>query len=314
VEIYDIDFLKKKRRDLLRFALQDFKNNKLIPKIGIELEFYLEPVTDDLDDFTIESFITNLKTSLLKQRINLLEIEKEQGFGQIEVKTKPYDDIYKLCQDVELIKKSIAILSSQQYPNIKPIFLSQPKLNDCGNSLQINISLYDQNQNPQFIKNNKNHDNIALYCIGGILTFAKNMMFIMAPEKEDYIRFNLQTNRQLHKNGKYTAPTHISWGYDNRTALIRVILNNINPRANRLEFRMPSPSADIYLALSFILLSILEGIKNKIAAPPPIHGNSFDQQYKLDLLPQNIKSSQDHFLHESIMKTIISKKLQKCIN
>lgn len=314
-QAYDITSLSKKKHELLKSILEDLHQSNLIPKIGIELELYLETINSNSVSTTIKSFIKDLKISLLEQHIDLLEIEEEQGRGQIEIKTNPYDDICKLCQDIILIKQSVVNLTLSQYHDIKPIFLSQPQLDDCGSALQINISLIDQDGNPYFTKNNQNSSNDLLLCsVGGILAFAKNIILIMAPKEEDYTRFDLQINNRLHRNGKYTAPTHISWGYNNRTSLIRVILNSNNISKNRLEFRMPSPQADIYLALSFFLLSMLEGIRNKMIPQNPTYGNSFDQQYLLDTLPKNLEIAKEIFLEKNAIKRIMTQKLQKCIN
>jgi glutamine synthetase len=124
-------------------------------------------------------------------------------------------------------------------------------------------------------------------------------MVIFAPSIQDYLRFNLDLNRNLHKNKKYTAPVNISWGYNNRTALIRIPTTK-NPSQRRLEFRLAASNADIYLTISFFLLIILDALDNK-ATPispnfGPIYGNAFDEKYQLETLPKDYQTAQNHFL------------------
>ncbi len=149
-----------------------------------------------------------------------------------------------------------------------------------------------------FAKDNYEDSKYILWSIAGALQFTKNMMIIFAPDEEDYVRFDIELNRNLHKKQKYTAPVNISWGYDNRSALIRI------PRTNkdferRLEFRLGSGSSDVDLVCIFFLLAILEGIKQKEKPRgSAIYGNAFDEQYNLELLP-NYTEAKNYFLNNN---------------
>ena len=43
-----------------------------------------------------------------------------------------------------------------------------------------------------------------------------------------------------------------------------------SPRAKRLEFRIPDPSCNPYLAFSAMLMAGLDGVQNKIEPPDPV--------------------------------------------
>ena len=49
-----------------------------------------------------------------------------------------------------------------------------------------------------------------------------------------------------------------------------------NAKAKRVEFRVPDPSANPYLAFSAMLMAGLDGIKNKIEPPEPIDKDLYD--------------------------------------
>ncbi len=69
------------------------------------------------------------------------------------------------------------------------------------------------------------------------------------------------------------APTAISWGYENRTAAIRIPAGN--PGARRIEHRVAGGDVNPYLMLAAILGAALTGIEDEIEPPPPVTGNAY---------------------------------------
>jgi glutamine synthetase len=62
----------------------------------------------------------------------------------------------------------------------------------------------------------------------------------------------------------FEAPVYIAWGRGNRSAVVRVPVDNKNNfKSKRIEFRAPDPSANPYLAFSAIVAAGLDGIKRK---------------------------------------------------
>ena len=62
----------------------------------------------------------------------------------------------------------------------------------------------------------------------------------------------------------------------NRSACTRIPVTGSNPKAKRIEFRVPDPSCNPYLAFSAMLMAGLDGIKNKIEPPQPIDKDLYD--------------------------------------
>ena len=293
------------KHDLLQSVLENFQSKNLQPQIGIELEFYLQqqglPANADL---TLQ-FISVLQSKIQKQNINFLTIEPEQGLGQIEIKTLPYLDIFQLCQDILKIKEITKETAHNSSNNLQVNFSSQPYQNDCGSSLQINFSM-TRNGQYLFAKNDNEESPHLLQSIAALFAATKNMMLIFAPKKEDYLRFDLNLNRNLHSNKKYTAPVNMSWGYNNRTALIRIpATKKISER--RLEFRLGGSDIDIYLASAFFLSAILQGMEQRGQPPLAIYGNAFDDKYDLEPLPNYDQAQQ--YLSDKIFLVLRGKKL-----
>ena len=67
----------------------------------------------------------------------------------------------------------------------------------------------------------------------------------------------------------FEAPVNLVYSQRNRSACVRIPITGSNPKAKRIEFRCPDPSANPYLAFSALLLAGLDGIKNKIEPPAP---------------------------------------------
>lgn len=297
-----LETIYSQKLNLLKSVLADFKMLDLQPKIGVELEFYIDNQGLENDEQLVQKFISQLKLEFQKENIDILDIEPEQGDGQIEVKTLPYSDLELLCQDILKIKTISSELALTI--NCKANFLSQPYKNDCGSSLQINFSLVDKTNNFLFAKNKESESVYLLNSITNLLKFTKNIMIIFAPTVLDYLRFDLELNKNLHKNKKYTAPVNISWGYENRTALIRIPTVKDSAQ-RRLEFRLAASDADIYLVITFFLMIILDAINNNVEPMPPIYGNAFDDKYQLEILPKDYQAAQNCFVIENdILKKV----------
>jgi len=68
----------------------------------------------------------------------------------------------------------------------------------------------------------------------------------------------------------YEAPINLVYSARNRSACTRIPISGDNPKAKRIEFRVPDPSANPYLAFSAMLMAGLDGIKNRIEPPEPV--------------------------------------------
>lgn len=260
-------------------------------KIGIELEFYILKKDN-------KNIIKELKLLLP----NVQNIEKEQGNGQFEIKTKPYTDIKLLINDyIEILNILKNFCNENNYIlNLK----ASPTENDCGSALQINLSIIDNEDKNLFarVKTEKGlvDTPLLLNSVAGLLKNINNNLLLYIDEKDCLKRFDIQRNINIKNNNKYPAPTFISWGINNRTTCIRIPTppiidletyvkeDSIN---RRIEFRVPSSSADIYLVLIGVITSIIEGIENNLT--PHIEKTSFDVLEKNETL-EKIESDYDN--------------------
>jgi glutamine synthetase len=153
----------------------------------------------------------------------------------------------------------------------KPIFSQDPKNDsDNGSGMHTSVSLWSgMSSSSSAHSSSKSGKNIfydgndsyaelsqtGRYFIGGILEHASSLAAIVAPTVNSYHRMI----------PGYEAPVYIAWSRGNRTAIIRVPINEKSiPRSKRVEFRAPDPSANPYLAFSSIVAAGLNGIKKKM--------------------------------------------------
>jgi glutamine synthetase len=89
------------------------------------------------------------------------------------------------------------------------------------------------------------------------------------PKEEDYQRLD----------SRFMAPTHICYGGNNRTTLIRIP----DSLPKRIEHRLASADANPYEVIYAILSSIYSGLKHpqQITKIDKIYGNAYDPQYNL---------------------------------
>ncbi len=74
----------------------------------------------------------------------------------------------------------------------------------------------------------------------------------------------------------FEAPVNLVYSQRNRSACTRIPVTGTNAKAKRIEFRVPDPSCNAYLAFSAMLMAGLDGIKNKIEPPAPIDKDLYD--------------------------------------
>jgi glutamine synthetase len=133
-------------------------------------------------------------------------------------------------------------------------FMPKPMFGDNGSGMHVHQSLW-KNGSPLFAGNGyAGLSEMALHYIGGILAHAPALAAICNPTTNSYKRLV----------PGFEAPVNLIYSARNRSAAIRIPTYSQNPKAKRIEFRMPDPSCNPYLAFSALLLAGLDGIKNKI--------------------------------------------------
>ncbi|MGX6960194.1 MAG: glutamine synthetase [Rickettsia endosymbiont of Pentastiridius leporinus] len=247
----------QKTKQLQKIIEQFQREYNLIPIIGVEIEFYLSP--------NIEIAKFEILARKYLSRFKISEIRKEKGNNQFELDLPPSKDLIKYVKKISEVKITLTKIAKQLNGYID--FSPKPFLNDYGNSMHFHINF--DNEYVDYI-------NLAAQ---GICHYMLDTLLVFMPRSIDYLR--------VVKG--FMAPTHVSYGGNNRSVAVRTP----NSQPKRLEHRLSSPDTDPYIAIFTILKSILLALKSpdSVKNIEKIYGNAFDSQYNLTPLPSSAQES-----------------------
>ena len=125
---------------------------------------------------------------------------------------------------------------------------------------------------------------LAYNFIGGLKANAKAYIAVTAPTVNSYKRLVVGAPT----SGATWAPAYISYGYNNRTQMLRI------PAPGRIEDRTVDGSCNPYLAATAMLTAGLDGIERELDAGEPNAANLYTlsaterEAQGIDLLPANL--------------------------
>jgi glutamine synthetase len=197
-----------------------------------------------------------------------LEIERahhEVGTsGQAEINYR-FSTLLAAADDVQKFK--YVIKNSAWEAGKTATFMPKPIFGDNGSGMHVHQSLWRGGQ-PLFYDEAGygGLSEMARHYIGGLLAHAGSLLAFTNPTTNSYHRLV----------PGFEAPVNLVYSSRNRSACIRIPITGTNPKAKRLEFRCPDPSANPYLAFAACLLAGLDGVANRIEPPQPIDKDLYE--------------------------------------
>ncbi len=177
-------------------------------------------------------------------------------------------------------------------------FMPKPLFDDNGSGMHVHSSLWKDNK-PLFAGDlYAGLSQEALWYIGGILKHASALCALTNPTNNSYKRLV----------PGFEAPVILAYSARNRSAICRIPTYSQSPKAKRVEFRSPDPSANPYLAFSAILLAGMDGIQNQIDPGEAVDKNLYDlpaeEAANLDNLPESLRGAVDALAadHDFLLK------------
>ncbi len=167
-------------------------------------------------------------------------------------------------------------------------FMPKPLFGDNGSGMHTHQSLWKKGK-PLFAGNEyAGLSQMALYYIGGLLKHASALCALCSPTTNSYKRLV----------PGYEAPVNLAYSSRNRSAAIRIPTYSENPKAKRIEYRPPDPSANPYLCFAALLMAGLDGVQNKIDPGEPMDKNLYElPPEELAKVPQVPGSLSDAIVH-----------------
>jgi len=146
-------------------------------------------------------------------------------------------------------------------------FMPKPLFGDNGSGMHTHQSLW-LGGDPLFYDETGygGLSDIGRWYIGGLLHHAPSLLAFTNPTVNSY--------RRLVPG--FEAPVNLVYSQRNRSACTRIPVTGTNAKAKRIEFRVPDPSSNPYLAFSAMLMAGLDGVRSKIEPPAPIDKDLYD--------------------------------------
>src|SRR5271156_2346545 len=183
------------------------------------------------------------------------------GQAEIDVRFAPLKMMGDYMMYYKYITKNVA-----RRHNKTVTFMPKPLFGDNGSGMHTHQSLWKDGK-PLFAGDMyAGLSQMALWYIGGLVKHARALSAIIAPTTNSYKRLV----------PGYEAPVNLVNSRRNRSAEVRIPMYSASPKAKRVEFRPPDPSANPYLAFAAMMMAGLDGILNKIDPGEPLDKDIYD--------------------------------------
>jgi glutamine synthetase len=273
-------------RHVLRRVLGLYEARGWKPVVAPELEFYLVKPNVDPDypleppigrsgraesgrqSYSIdaitehEPLIEEIYDFCEAQEIQLDTLIHESGAAQMEINLI-HGDALDLADQAFLFKRTVR--EAAQRHGMYATFMAKPMEQEPGSAMHIHQSVVDlETGRNVFSDPDRNESPLFLAHIAGLQAYLPAAMPVLAPNVNSYRRITRYN----------AAPINLHWGYDNRTAGLRVPLSE--PEAKRVENRVGGADANPYLAIAASLACGYLGMVEKLEPSEPLNGSAYE--------------------------------------
>ncbi len=212
--------------------------------------------------------------------------DHEDANGQFEQNFE-FADALTTCDRAVFFRYMVESLASQR--GLLATFMPKPFADLTGNGCHFHLSLWRDGENvfardPALDPRGLGLSELGYQFIGGLKANAKAYIALTAPTVNSYKRLIVGAPN----SGATWAPAYISYGYNNRTQMLRI------PAPGRIEDRTVDGSCNPYLGAAAMLAAGLDGVDRKLNPGPPNSANLYelsDQSLAdggIELLPANL--------------------------
>jgi glutamine synthetase len=246
-------------------------------------------------------FLEKLAEALRATGIDVYQIDHEDANGQFEMNYS-YTDALTSCDHFVFFKMAASEIANAL--GLICTFMPKPFAQLPGNGMHMHLSIGRvadgvlQNLfEDQADRRGLQLSTLAYHFLGGLLAHAPALAALCAPTVNSYKR--LVVGRSL--TGATWAPAYISYGDNNRSAMVRV------PKG-RLELRLPDGSCNPYLATAAVIAAGLDGVDRQLDPGEPRNVNLYDwteaqlREAGIGLLPQNLNEALNALQADAVVR------------
>ena len=224
----------------------------------VEPSYHRQPDNDILVAGYDEPFLAVLRNNLAAMGIPVWATQGEGGRGQHELNLRHSDALR--AADAHMLYK-LAVKATAQQMGCSVTFMAKPS-GDVGSGCHIHLSILKDGRNV-LGRPDGSLSQPGERFLAGLLAFSGDFMVLHAPYANSYRRL---------RPGSW-SPVNMTWGFDNRTCLVRVVGEG---QDLRFEFRLPGADVNPYLASAALLDSALAGLDEGLALPSPVTGDAYE--------------------------------------
>ncbi|MBW3601991.1 MAG: glutamine synthetase family protein [Actinobacteria bacterium] len=242
-----------------------------------EMEFFLFRGADDPTPLDNGGYFDltplDVQSDFRRQAIQTLEAmgisveysHHEVAPSQHEIDLR-YADALTMADNVmtyRLVVKEVAMERG-----IYASFMPKPLAGHWGSAMHTHVSLFDGDSNAFYEQGDPYHlSKVAKSFIAGLLAHAREITAVCCQWVNSYKRLV----------PGFEAPTYVSWGRHNRSSLVRVPMYKPKKSSStRIEFRVPDPACNPYLAFAVMLAAGLRGIEKDYQLPAEAEDNIYE--------------------------------------
>jgi glutamine synthetase len=184
--------------------------------------------------------------------------------GQAEIDMR-YNTLVRTADNLMIYKYIVKNIARKN--GLTATFMPKPLFGDNGSGMHVHQSIWKGDANVFYDEAGyASLSSIGKNYIGGLLTHAPSILAFAAPTTNSY--------RRLVPG--YEAPVNLAYSQRNRSAICRIPVYSKSPKAKRIEFRAPDPSANPYLCFPTLLMAGLDGVQNRIDPGEPVDKDLYE--------------------------------------
>ena len=232
------------------------------------------------------AFIERFVGSLQEVGFDVYQIDHEDANGQFEI-NYTYSDALTSADRHVFVRMAGSEIANEL--GLICSFMAKVDSHRTGNGMHLHISMSDGDTANIFQDDSDARgmglSDIGYHFLGGILHHAKALCALAAPTVNSYKR--LVIGEAI--SGATWAPAFISYGDNNRSALVRVPYG-------RLELRLADGGCNPYLVTAALIAAGLDGVDNQRDPGEPLNVNHYTADLTamdIDVLPQSLDRAID---------------------
>jgi glutamine synthetase len=309
-------------RTILRRMLGRARTKGFELKMGLELEYFLIQQREDGSIRIADAYDTLEKPCYdmlgLTRRYDFLTTvsrfcnelgwgnyanDHEDANGQFE-QNFTYTNALASCDRAIFFRYMVHTLAEQN--GMIATFMPKPFSHLTGNGCHFHMSLWDGDTNLFLDESDPRGlglSELAYHFIGGLKKHARATSALTAPTVNSYKRLKVGTTT----SGATWSPVWISYGYNNRTQMLRI------PGPGRIEDRTIDGSCNPYLAATAVLAAGLDGIENGLDAGEPNAENLYACPFQelrargLETLPTNLLEATSELEQDGVLREALGR-------